>query len=79
MNTAAAKPAQEYRTVKVIIDRPLGSYHPEHKDTYYSINYGYFEDITAQNGGRTLRLRYGSKRTERSIYMKSNCYYTEKG
>ena len=23
--------------VKVIIDRPLGSYHPEHKDLYYPI------------------------------------------
>ena len=33
--------------VKVIIDRPLGSYHPEHKDLYYPINYGYIEGILA--------------------------------
>lgn len=35
------------RIVKVIIDRPLGSYHPEHKDIYYPINYGYIENIIA--------------------------------
>ncbi|PKM63656.1 MAG: inorganic pyrophosphatase [Firmicutes bacterium HGW-Firmicutes-20] len=29
--------------VRVIIDRPLGSYHPVHKDLYYPINYGYIE------------------------------------
>ena len=28
-------------------DRPLGSYHPEHKDLYYPINYGYIEGILA--------------------------------
>lgn len=32
-------------TVKVTVDRPLGSYHPEHKDMYYQINYGYIEGI----------------------------------
>lgn len=31
--------------VKVTVDRPLGSYHPEHKDVYYPINYGYIEGI----------------------------------
>ena len=36
--------------VKVIIDRPLGSYHPEHKDIYYPINYGYIEGIIAPDG-----------------------------
>lgn len=32
-------------TVKVTVDRSLGSYHPEHKDMYYPINYGYIEGI----------------------------------
>jgi len=36
--------------VKVIIDRPLGSYHPEHKDMYYPINYGYIEGLIAPDG-----------------------------
>lgn len=36
--------------VKVIVDRPLGSYHPEHKDIYYPINYGYIEGIMAPDG-----------------------------
>lgn len=33
--------------VKVIVDRPLGSYHPKHKDMYYPVNYGYIEGIMA--------------------------------
>lgn len=38
------------KKVKVIVDRPLGSYHPEHKDLYYPINYGYVEGIIAPDG-----------------------------
>ena len=37
-------------TVKVIIDRPLGTYHPKHKDIYYSVNYGYIPRIIAPDG-----------------------------
>ena len=36
--------------VKVIIDRPLGSYHPSHKDIYYSVNYGYIPGKMAADG-----------------------------
>lgn len=36
--------------VKVTVDRPLGSYHPTHKDIYYPINYGYVEGIIAPDG-----------------------------
>lgn len=36
--------------VKVIIDRPMGSYHPEHKTLYYPVNYGYVEGIIAPDG-----------------------------
>ena len=36
--------------VKVVVDRPLGSYHPKHKDIYYPINYGYIEGIIAPDG-----------------------------
>ena len=38
------------RTVTVTVDRPVGSYHPEHKDMYYPINYGYVEGIMAPDG-----------------------------
>ena len=38
------------QVVKVIIDRPLGSYHPKHKDIVYSVNYGYIEGIIAPDG-----------------------------
>ncbi len=36
--------------VKVTVDRPLGSYHPKHKDIYYPINYGFIEGIIAPDG-----------------------------
>ena len=38
------------KTVKVIVDRPLGSYHPKHKNLYYPINYGFVEGIIAPDG-----------------------------
>ncbi len=38
------------KTVTVKIDRPMGSYHPEHKDIYYPVNYGYIEGIIAPDG-----------------------------
>ena len=37
-------------TVTVTVDRPLGSYHPEHKDMYYPVNYGYIEEIMVLDG-----------------------------
>ncbi|MDD3413864.1 MAG: inorganic pyrophosphatase [Lachnospiraceae bacterium] len=33
--------------VKVTVDRPMGTYHPEHPDMYYPINYGYIDGIMA--------------------------------
>ena len=38
------------KKVKVIVDRPLGTYHPKHKDIFYSVNYGYVEGIIAPDG-----------------------------
>ena len=38
------------KKVTVKIDRPMGSYHPKHKDIYYPINYGYVEGIMAPDG-----------------------------
>lgn len=36
--------------VTVTVDRPLGSYHPKHRDMYYPINYGYIKGIIAPDG-----------------------------
>ena len=36
--------------VKVIVDRPLGTFHPKHKDIYYSVNYGYIPGVMAPDG-----------------------------
>jgi len=38
------------KTVTVIMDRPMGTYHPEHKDMYYPVNYGYVPGIIAGDG-----------------------------
>ena len=38
------------QTVKVTIDRPLGSFHPEYPDMQYPVNYGYVEGIIAPDG-----------------------------
>lgn len=36
--------------VKVIVDRPLGSFHPKHKDIFYTVNYGYIPGVMAADG-----------------------------
>lgn len=38
------------KKVKVTVDRPMGTYHPQHKDLFYPINYGYVEGIIAPDG-----------------------------
>ena len=38
------------KTVDVIIDRPLGSCHPEFKDMIYQINYGYIPFTSGGDG-----------------------------
>jgi len=36
--------------VKGRIDRPLGSYHPRHRELYYPVNYGYVEGVIGGDG-----------------------------
>ena len=38
------------KSVKVIVDRPLGTYHPKYKGIYFSVNYGYVEGVIAPDG-----------------------------
>ena len=38
------------KVVKVIVDRPIGAHHPNHKDLIYSVNYGYVPEIFAPDG-----------------------------
>lgn len=37
-------------TITVTVDRPLGTYHPKHNDIFYTINYGYVENLIALDG-----------------------------
>ena len=48
-------PENEYKDIigQIVIgkiDRPMGSYHPRHKDLYYPINYGYVDGVTGGDG-----------------------------
>ena len=36
--------------VHVVIDRPLGSVHPQHSDIVYGVNYGYVPNFTGGDG-----------------------------
>lgn len=36
--------------VRVIVDRPLGTSHPNHPDLVYPINYGYIPGVLAPDG-----------------------------
>lgn len=38
------------KIVKVIVDRPLGSRHPNYDDIIYRVNYGYVEGIIVPDG-----------------------------
>ena len=38
------------KKVKVTVDRPLGSYHPQFSNIYYTLNYGYIEGMIAGDG-----------------------------
>lgn len=38
------------KEVLVIVDRPINSVHPTHKDIIYPVNYGYIKDLKAPDG-----------------------------
>ena len=38
------------KTVKGVIDRPIGRHHPRYSEMIYPINYGYIEGVIADDG-----------------------------
>lgn len=38
------------QTVDVLVDRPLGTYHPRTDTIFYTVNYGYVEGVIAGDG-----------------------------
>ena len=38
------------RPVHVVVDRPLGTVHPKHKDLIYEVNYGYVPNVLGGDG-----------------------------
>ena len=37
------------KEVSIVIDRPLGSVHPDHRDIIYNVNYGFIPDTKAED------------------------------
>lgn len=37
------------KTLRVYIDRPMGSTHPNHSDILYQVNYGYIKEFMAKD------------------------------
>lgn len=50
MNRRNAARAWFGKTVRIMIDRPLGTQHPDHPDLTYAVNYGYLPDTVAGDG-----------------------------
>ena len=38
------------KNVTVIVDRPIGSYHPKFKDSIYKVNYGFIDGTINEEG-----------------------------
>ena len=38
------------KIVTITVDRPMGSFHPEHPDLFYPVNYGYIPGTVAGDG-----------------------------
>ena len=61
--------------VHIMIDRPMNSYHPEHKDLFYPVNYGYIEGIIAPDGEEQDVLCSGDRSPGKGIYRKSDSHH----
>ena len=47
------------KSVKVIFDKPLETYHPNHNNIYYSVNYGYVQEVIAPDGEEQVEYILG--------------------
>lgn len=48
------------KTVKGTVDRPIGTSHPHYKDIIYPINYGYVDDVFANDGEKQDAYLFGT-------------------
>ena len=73
-------PADRYRSiigqvVKGKIDRPMGSFHPRHKDLYYPVNYGYVSGLLGGDGAEQDIYLLGVKSAEQEFTGKVIAVY----
>ena len=66
-------------TVTVTIDRPMGTYHPNHPDIYYPVNYGYIEGIIAGDGEEQDAYVLGGRSSGGAISGDSHCHHSPSG
>lgn len=72
--------ADRYRSiigqvVKGKIDRPMGSFHPRHKDLYYPVNYGYVSGLLGGDGAEQDIYLLGVKSAEQEFTGKVIAVY----
>ena len=73
-------PADRYRSiigqvVKGKIDRPMGSFHPRHKDLHYPVNYGYVSGLLGGDGAEQDIYLLGAKSAEQEFTGKVIAVY----
>lgn len=56
------------KVVKVVVDRPLGTHHPNHSDLIYSVNYGYIPTVFASDGEEQDAYILGVNKPVRILY-----------
>lgn len=56
------------KTVRVIVDRPKGSAHPEHPDMIYEVSYGYVENGKIQPDGEAVDVYILSENAPMDVY-----------
>ena len=61
--------------VKGKIDRPMGSFHPRHKDLYYPVNYGYVSGVLGGDGAEQDIYLLGVKSAEQEFTGKVIAVY----
>ena len=63
------------QVVKGKIDRPMGSFHPRHKDLYYPVNYGYVSGLLGGDGAEQDIYLLGVKSAEQEFTGKVIAVY----
>lgn len=59
------------KTVRISIDRPIGSVHPKYKSLIYPINYGFIPNVWSEDGEELDVYLLGVDKPKKSLLAKS--------